>query len=123
MRILAVVSFILMLISLIFLSPYSDPYNFRQSISINVFIFEFSLFFALFSGFSLLLFWIRTLRLKDLRRKELDVISGVSSRQGFLLALAVLILLIMQSFQVLVWWDGLLAIGAIIMAELYFLAR
>ncbi len=123
MRILAVVSFSLMLLTLIFLSPYSDPYSFRQSISINILIFEISLFFSLLAGFSLLLFWIRTLKLKSLRSKELSVFAGISFRQGFLLALAVLILLIMQSFQILIWWDGLLAIGAVIMVELYFLAR
>ena len=123
MRILAVVSFSLMLLALIFLSPYSDPYSFRQSISTNILIFEISLFFSLLAGFSLLLFWIRTLKLTNLRGKELSVFAGVSFRQGFLLALAVLILLIMQSFQILIWWDGLLAIGAVIMAELYFLAR
>ena len=123
MRTLAIVSFLLLLTTLIYLSPYNDPYSFRQSVSINILIFEISLFFALFAGFSLLLFWIRTLKLTDLRSREINSFTGVSSRQGFLLALAVLILLIMQSFEILVWWDGLLAIGAIIMAELYFLAR
>ncbi|MCK5080856.1 MAG: hypothetical protein KAQ63_01720 [Candidatus Moranbacteria bacterium] len=123
MRILAVISFSLMLLTLIYLSPYSDPNSFRQSVSINIMIFETSLFFALFAGFSLLLFWIRTLKSKNLRRQELNIFAGVSIRQGFLLALTVLILLIMQSFQILVWWDGLLAVGAIIMAELYFLAK
>jgi len=123
MRTLAIVSFLLLLTTLIYLSPYNDPYSFRQSVSINILIFEISLFFALFAGFSLLLFWIRTLKLTDLRSREINSFTGVSSRQGFLLALAVLILLIMQSFEILVWWDALLAIGAIIMAELYFLAR
>jgi len=123
MRSLVVVSFFLMLVTLVFLSPYSDPESFRQSVALNVIIFEVSLFFALFGGFSLLLFWIRTLKTKGLRRKELDSLTGISVRQGFLLALMVLILLIMQSFQVLVWWDGLLAVGAVIMVELYFLAR
>lgn len=123
MRILVVVSFSLMLLTLIYLSPYTGFNSFRQSISINIMIFETSLFFALLAGFSLLLFWIRTLKSKNLRRKELNIFARVSIRQGFLLALAVLILLIMQSFQILVWWDGLLAVGAIIMAELYFLAR
>jgi len=123
MRILAVVSFVLMLITLMFLSPYSDPYSFRESVSLNIVIFEISLFFALLAGFSLLLFWIRTIRCPDLKNRELNAIVGVSFRQGFLLSLAVIVLLVMQSFDVLVWWDGLLAIGAIIMAELYFLAR
>jgi len=123
MRALVAVSLLSLLITLIWLSPYVNPYEFNQSVSINILIFEISLFFALFGSFSLLLFWIRTLKLEDLRNRELDSFAGVSSRQGFLLALAVLVLLIMQSFEVLIWWDGLLAIGAVIMAELYFLAR
>ncbi len=123
MRVLVVVSFLLMLATLIYLSPYSKSYSSQQTVSINIFIFETSLFFTLLAGFSLLLFRIRTLKLTNLKSKELDSFAGVSFRQGFLLALAVLILLIMQSFEILVWWDGLLAMGAIIMAELYFLAR
>jgi hypothetical protein len=89
----------------------------------NVIIFEASLFFGLWASFSLLLFWLRTLKIKDPRRKEMNSLVGVSIRQGFLLALIFLVLLIMQSFGILVWWDGLLAVGAILLVELYFLAR
>lgn len=123
MRILAVVSFLLMVITLIYLSPYSEPYSFQDPVSINIFIFEVSLFFTLLAVFSLFLFRIRKMRLSDLREKELSALTGISFRQGFLLALAVLVLLVMQSFGVLIWWDGLLAMGAIIMIELYFLAK
>lgn len=123
MRILAVVSFLLMVITLIYLSPYSEPYSFQEPVLINIFIFEISLFFTLLAVFSLFLFRVRKMRFSDLREKELSVLTGISFRQGFLLALAVLVLLVMQSFGVLIWWDGLLAMGAIIMIELYFLAK
>ncbi|MDH4330441.1 MAG: hypothetical protein OEV93_02720 [Candidatus Moranbacteria bacterium] len=48
---------------------------------------------------------------------------GMSFRQGVLLALIVVILLILQSFRVLVWWDGLLVITGVLLIELYFLSR
>ena len=123
MRILVVISFFLILLTLVFLSPYSDFNFYCQPVLVNILIFEISLFLFLLAGFSLFLFWSRTVKSKNLKSKELDFLAEVSFRQGFFLALAVLILLIMQSFQVLIWWDGLLVIGAIIMAELYFLAR
>jgi hypothetical protein len=51
------------------------------------------------------------------------VYIGMSFRQGILLALLSTILLIFQSLKVLTWWDGLLAVVAIFLAELYFLSR
>lgn len=123
MRVLALVSFGALLTVLIFSSPYINNQFFDELALFNIIIFETSLFFGLWSSFSLLLFWMRTLKLKDARRKELNSLVGVSVRQGFLLALLFLILLIMQSFDILVWWDGLLVVGALILVELYFLAR
>jgi len=123
MRILVAVSFVALLVFIIFLSPYSNTDSSWELILSNVIIFESSLFFGLFASFSLLLFWLRTSKLKNPRKKELDCFVGVSIRQGFLLALVFLFLLIMQSFDILVWWDGLLVVGAVILIELYFLAR
>lgn len=123
MRILALVSFGAVLVIMFFSSPYLDSQYFQEIALANVIIFEISLFFGLLASFSLLLFWMRTLKLKDPRKKELNSLVGVSVRQGFLLALMFLVLLIMQSFDILVWWDGLLVVGAILMVELYFLAR
>ena len=48
---------------------------------------------------------------------------AMSFRQGILLALLVIVLLVLQNFRVLVWWDGLLAVAAIFLVELYFLSR
>jgi hypothetical protein len=121
MRVLIGVSFLALMVFVVFLSPYD---NSNQNIILaNVIIFETSLFMGLFAGFSLLLFWLRTFKLKNPRKKELDAFVGASVRQGFLLALIFLFLLIMQSFDILVWWDGLLVVGAVILVELYFLAR
>ena len=76
---------------------------------------------VLFTGvFSSFLFWLR----KKASSKELmNVHMGVSFRQGCLLALVMVALLALQSFRVLTWWDGLLVAGAVLMVELYFLAR
>jgi hypothetical protein len=123
MRILALVSLGMLLTVMIFSSPYLNNNSFQALALFNVIIFEASLFFGLWASFSLLLFWLRTLKIKDPRRKEMNSLVGVSIRQGFLLALIFLVLLIMQSFGILVWWDGLLAVGAILLVELYFLAR
>ena len=121
MRILIGVSFLALLVFVIFLSPYES--SIQNVLLANVIIFEASLFTGLFAGFSLLLFWLRTFKLKNVRKNQLDVFAGASVRQGFLLALIFLLLLIMQSFDILVWWDGLLVVGAVILVELYFLAR
>jgi hypothetical protein len=123
MRILALVSFGALLTVMMFSSPYLNNQSFQELALFNVIIFEVSLFLGLWASLSLFLFWLRTLKIKDPRTKELNTSVGVSIRQGFLLALIFLILLIMQSFGILVWWDGLLAVGVILLIELYFLAR
>lgn len=48
---------------------------------------------------------------------------GVSFRQGILLAVLAALLLALQSFRVLTWWDGLLVVAGICLVELYFLTR
>lgn len=106
-----------------FLSPYQNQ-NEEKVLAFNVAFFEACLFLAFFAGFSLFLFWLRRWGKKDeLRKNDLDKLAGVSLRQGLLLSILVMALLIMQSFNVLTWWDGLLAMGAILLLEFYFLAR
>ena len=48
---------------------------------------------------------------------------GLSFRQSILLSFLILGLMILQSFRMLVWWDGLLLAGGIFLIELYFLSR
>lgn len=48
---------------------------------------------------------------------------GIALRQGLLLSLGAIVLLVLQIFRVLIWWDGMLVVGAIFMIELYFLVR
>ncbi|MDO8240706.1 MAG: hypothetical protein Q7T51_01870 [Candidatus Moranbacteria bacterium] len=83
-------------------------------------LFYCSLFFALSGLFNLLLLW--------LRRKNVDMENafsnvGLSFRQGMLLALFAIGLLILQSLRLLVWWDGLLLLAGIFLIEFYFVSR
>lgn len=48
---------------------------------------------------------------------------GMSFRQGVLMALLIVGLLLLQQYRVLVWWDGLLSAAGIFLIELYFLTR
>jgi hypothetical protein len=83
-------------------------------------LFYFSFFLAL-SGILILMF-TRLRRKKDDEEATFSSL-GMSFRQGILLALLAIILLVLQSFRVLVWWDGLMAVAAIFLVELYFLSR
>ena len=48
---------------------------------------------------------------------------SVSFRQGVLLSVLAVCLLMLQSFRILTWWDGLLTLAGICLVELYFLTR
>lgn len=79
-----------------------------------------ALFLFLGSLFSLLLAWLRK---KFLGSDAMMSNVGLSIRQGILLSLLFVGLLILQSFRILVWWDGLLVVAGIFLIELYFLSR
>jgi hypothetical protein len=75
-----------------------------------------------FSGISILFFtWIR----RAVGKNDEIVLAnlGVSFRQGILLAILVVILLIFQRYRLLVWWDGSLLVAGIFLVELYFLSK
>ena len=84
--------------------------------------------FVFYLTLFLLLSGIFILMLSFLRRKigkDGVVISdlGMSFRQGALLSLLVIALLVIQSFRYLTWWDGLLVVAGVFLLELYFLTR
>ena len=83
-------------------------------------LFYLSLFLAL-SGIFILFF--TRIRRKPVEEEAALAYLGLSFRQGILLALLAVILLVMQSFRILTWWDGLLAVAAVFLAELYFLSE
>lgn len=78
------------------------------------------LFFALSGVLNLMLLWLRR---KMTTRETAFENVGLSLRQSMLLSFLAIGLLIMQSFRVLVWWDGLLLLAGIFLVELYFLSK
>lgn len=83
-------------------------------------LFYASLFLALAGIFALFFTLIRR-RTKDGEEQLFHV--GMSLRQGLLLAALAIVILAMQHFRVLIWWDGLLVLAGVLLAELYFLSR
>lgn len=83
-------------------------------------LFYLILFFSLSGLFNLLLLGTRRVFLgKDLAIYGLNL----SLRQGILLSILAVALLILQSYRMLVWWDGLLVLAGVFLIELYFLSR
>lgn len=101
------------------ITPYFDVKSFEANYFI-ISLFYLFLFMFIMGMFSLLLFRLRGEVQAD---DEIRTNAGVSFRQGFFLSLMVLGILILQSFRILVWWDGLLVVGAVLVAELYYLTR
>jgi hypothetical protein len=78
------------------------------------------LFFVLSGIFNLILLWIRRITLgKETAFSDLSL----SFRQGILLAVLAIGILILQKFRILVWWDGLMTVAGVFLIELYFLSR
>lgn len=61
------------------------------------------------------------------RRMAADAVTavelGVSFRQGILIGCLVTLIVVMQQFRVLVWWDAILVTAAVLLIELHFLTR
>jgi hypothetical protein len=87
---------------------------------LGVILFYVILFFALSGIFNLILLRIREF---FLGQEESVANVSLSFRQGILLALLVIALLVLQSLRALFWWDGLLVAGGIFLIELYFLTK
>ena len=85
----------------------------------QVFFFA-SLLLAASGAFSLFFVWLRRIISGDEMAAEH---LGINFRQGILLAVLVIILLVLKESHFLTWWDGLLAAGGIFLIELYFLSR
>ncbi len=111
---------IISLLSVIFLGiviAYIDP---RSSGLLGVALFYLVIFFVLSGMFNLLLLFLR----RKFLGNEVAVTSvGLSFRQGILLAISVVGILILQSVRMLIWWDALLVIGGVFLIELFFLSR
>ncbi|PIU79469.1 MAG: hypothetical protein COS72_00325 [Candidatus Moranbacteria bacterium CG06_land_8_20_14_3_00_43_56] len=83
-------------------------------------LFYISLFFLITGAATLFLFWLRR-RFANNETVYLNV--GISFRQGMLVALAVSLMFLLQSFRLLVWWDGGLIVVGALLVELWFLSK
>lgn len=96
---------------------YIDP---EKSGFIGFLSFYISLFFALVGTLSLAGFYLR----RWLSRNEILFAHITPSfRQGVLLSVCFIGCLILQSFRILTWWDGILFVTAIALLEFYFMSR
>jgi hypothetical protein len=94
-----------------------DPDN---SGAVGRVLFYLSAFFFLSGFFNLLLLQLRK---KNVNAENSFSNISLSFRQGILLAIFSVGILILQSFRVLIWWDGLLLMFGIFIIELYFVSR
>ena len=83
-------------------------------------LFYLSLFFALVSFFTLLVFFVRS-RISSKRPAFSQI--GTSFRQGIFFSAALVGALILQSFRMLDWRNGLLLLVSILILEFYFAGR
>jgi hypothetical protein len=96
---------------------YVDP---QKSAPMGAVLFYLVIFFVASGVFNLFLLFTRRKLLGD----EAAALSvGLSFRQGILLAIAVIGILLLQNFRILVWWDALLVVAGVFLIELYFLSR
>jgi hypothetical protein len=73
--------------------------------------------FTFFTGlFATIFFWLRN---KAMVSKGLYISATTSLRQGALIGVLICVLLFLQSFSLLIWWDVLLVIFAVILIEMY----
>jgi hypothetical protein len=88
--------------------------------AIGAALFYLAVFFSLAGVFNLFLLGLRRRFIGDELAAE-NV--GISFRQGTLLAILTVGILILQSYRVLVWWDALLVFGGVFLIEVFFLSR
>ncbi len=105
------------LIALAVIIYFIDPFN---SGLIGISLFYLVLFFVLSGIFNLILVWFRR---KSLGQEAALSTLSLSFRQGILMAILVIILLILQGQRILFWWSGLLSIAGVFLLELWFLSK
>jgi hypothetical protein len=107
----------IVLVSFVF---FTNPDDFALGSSLAFIIF-YLLFFLVMTGLSvLILTWLwRKMSGNNLAVEEL----GMAVRQGGLIGILMTILLFFQQMGILIWWDALLIMGAILLVEFYFLSR
>jgi len=94
-----------------------DPEN-SKDVALSLFYLTLFLFLASFFNLFFLFF-----RRKLAGNDQAQLAAASSFRQGTLLSVLAISLLVLQSFQMLVWWDGLLVVAGVFLIELYFISR
>lgn len=117
---ITVIGLIFLLTVIFLLSPYQKGIvlgNGEPQINLLSIIGSYISLFIFFTGlFSTIFFWLRD---KINSPKELYISATTSLRQGALMGILICILLLLQSLNLLIWWDALLVITAIILIEMY----
>ncbi|MDD3487630.1 MAG: hypothetical protein PHF35_04640 [Candidatus Moranbacteria bacterium] len=113
MRLLVLIALVALVLVVYLVSP-------NQGGILAQVLFYVSLFFFLTGTTTLFLFWARRMFSKE---NSGAIHVGISFREGALVALAVCVLLVLQSFRWLVWWDGGIVVAGVFLAELWFLSR
>lgn len=94
-----------------------DPYG---SGAVGQVLFYFSFLIFLLGVWVNILVWIRV---KFLGGEGAIETMGLSFRQGFLLALLIVAIIVLNAMGYFVWWIGLLVAAGIFLIELYFLSK
>lgn len=117
---IAIIGFIALLMAVFLLSPYQKDVileNGESQINLLSIIGIYISLFIFFTGlFSTIFFWFRD---KITSPKELYILAITSLRQGILMGILICTLLLLQSLNLLIWWDAFLIIVAIILIEMY----
>ncbi len=112
MRISAVLSFAAWALVIWFVDP-------EKTGAVGQFLF-YATTLLFFAGLAIMLFtWMRSV----VGEENAVAYLGVSFRQGILIAILAVLLLVLQQYRVLVWWDAALTVVGILLVELYFLTR
>jgi hypothetical protein len=105
------------LVALVGVLNYIDP---SASGLIGKTLFFLVAFFVLSGMFNLILL---RLRKKIINSENIHANIGLSFRQGVLLAILAIGILILQGLRLLVWWDALILLGGIFLIEVYFVVK
>ena len=118
---MALLGLLFLVLVFVFLTPYRQIVGVGEGGVSKISIFNLLLFysslFLFFSGLSAtILFWLRR---KKISSDNLYFYASTSFRQGILLGIFFCLLLFVQSLRILIWWDALLLLGAMILTEMY----
>jgi len=111
------ISALLALAALVLVILYVDP---TKNGGAGLTLFYGSAFLFLSAAFVLFFSWLGGAAVSY---EELPAHLSTSFRQGILLSLMTVCLLLFEQYRILRWWDGLLVVAGFLLVELNFLTR